>query len=92
MHKVTSLSTGLRAAAAALQAGIANPKLAIVLNALAAAVEKPTGYSLRLLVGIDHTTFEPTAAAAKDAAQDMQYREDEYTVVPLLCVPDLDSL
>ncbi|MGN7766810.1 hypothetical protein ACTJJM_04830 [Stenotrophomonas sp. 22692] len=90
MHKSTALSTDLRAAAKALQAGIADPNLAIVLNALAAAVEKPTGYTLRLLGGIDHTTFEPTAAAAKDAAQDMQYREDEYTVVPLLCVPDRD--
>ncbi|WP_423163127.1 hypothetical protein [Stenotrophomonas maltophilia] len=51
MHKATSLSTDLRAAAAALQAGIADPKLAIVLNALAAADEKPTGHSLRLLGG-----------------------------------------
>jgi|GEM_PF-4905176 len=51
MNRSTPLSIDLRAAADALQAGIANPNLAIVLTALAAAVEKPTGYTLRLLGG-----------------------------------------
>jgi len=42
MQKSTSLSTDLRAAAGALQAGIADPNLAIVLNALADAVGPAT--------------------------------------------------
>ncbi len=90
MSKATPLSIDLRAAASALRMGTADLSLADKLAALAAAVETPTGFTLRINGRIDHDTFVQTAELAKEAAEDMQYSEAEYRVVPLLCVPGVD--
>jgi len=60
---------------------------AAMLESLAGAVEEPIGYTLRVLGAVDRTVFEKTAESAKDAAIDMAYSEQEFEVVPLLCVP-----
>jgi hypothetical protein len=83
------LSDGLRAAAGALRSRktSADDSHAALLEDLADAVEKPVGYTLRVLGAIDRTVFEKTAESAEEAAIDMAYSESEFKVVPLLCVP-----
>lgn len=89
--KPTALSAKLREVSGALRNGSADEELAEMIDELARAAAAPTGYTLRVLGAIDHETFVPTEAGAKNAAADMGFAKHEYSIVPLIAVPGPDQ-
>lgn len=76
----------LRAAAKRLRLGVPGPENAAVLEALATAIEKPDGYTLKVLGALDHEFFLPTFDAADQAAKDAGYTSDEYQIVGVVAL------